>query len=78
MLTETDEGDGERICRAHWSTRWSTLNRTLSCAALRRRRERMTQRIEAVPATAGEAAKAPASASKGGGLPVNPAPIKIR
>ena len=28
----------------------------------------MTKRIEAVPATAGEAAKAPASASKGGGL----------
>ena len=30
----------------------------------------MTKRTEAVPATAGEAAKAPASASKGGGLPV--------
>ena len=38
----------------------------------------MTKRIEAVPATAGEAAKGPASASKGGGLPVNPAPTKIR
>ena len=30
----------------------------------------MTKRTEAVPATVGEAAKAPASASKGGGLPV--------
>lgn len=30
----------------------------------------MTKRTESVPATADEAAKAPACASKGGGLPV--------